>query len=47
VSSDGGTTAFKGNDTVLKNNTNANSFSVKRVNQEVKAVQFINALRLR
>jgi hypothetical protein len=42
----GGTNAFKGNSTVLKNNTKVNSLLCTGVNKEVKAVHFINAIKI-
>jgi hypothetical protein len=47
VSLDGGTNVFKGNVTVLKNNTNVNLLPCTRVNQEVKAVHSTNALKIK
>jgi hypothetical protein len=43
----GGTNTFKGNATVLKNNTNVNSLPCTGANQDVKAVHFISALNIK
>jgi hypothetical protein len=47
MSLDDGTNALKGNATALKNDTKINSLQCTRINQEVKAVHFIDALKIK